>query len=168
MGRSDSSKPTSDRQPRQYFRGSHVSPRDKVGNRSVIRGGGPSTTLPSPTPINVAWRVMPSPHAAAAARPPYVSATSRGTTKIRLGVRTSSPLTGIKHTGLTGSPLPFPKRPVCGIVIPEMTRGTNRPTPRTWTTEEESTHDGGLDPHQRWRTCALGREQVEPTPQLDS
>ncbi|RWV99686.1 hypothetical protein GW17_00037404 [Ensete ventricosum] len=54
------------------------------------------------------------------------------------------------------------------IVIPEMTRGTNRPTPRTWTTEEEPTHTGGLDPHRRWRTYAHGREQVEPTPQLDS
>ncbi|RRT52804.1 hypothetical protein B296_00038169 [Ensete ventricosum] len=39
--------------------------------------------LPGPTPINVAWRAMPSPHATAVARPPYVSATSRGTTKDR-------------------------------------------------------------------------------------
>ncbi|RWW68496.1 hypothetical protein BHE74_00023979 [Ensete ventricosum] len=54
------------------------------------------------------------------------------------------------------------------IVIPETTQGTNRSTPRTWTTEEEPTHVGGLDPHQHWRTCTLGREQVEPTPQLDS
>ncbi|RZR74696.1 hypothetical protein BHM03_00041491 [Ensete ventricosum] len=53
-------------------------------------------------------------------------------------------------------------------VIPETTRATNRPTPRIWTTEEEPTHAGGLDPHRRWRTCALGREQIEPTPQLDS
>ncbi|RWW68491.1 hypothetical protein BHE74_00023983 [Ensete ventricosum] len=54
------------------------------------------------------------------------------------------------------------------IVIPEMTRGTNRSTPRTWTTEKEPTHAGGLDPHRRWQTYALEREQVEPTPQLDS
>ncbi|RZR96571.1 hypothetical protein BHM03_00025610 [Ensete ventricosum] len=81
MGRFDSSKPTPDGQPRQHFGGSHVSPRDQVGNQSVIRGGGPGTTLPGPTPINVAWRAMPSPYAAVAAHPPYVSATSRGTTK---------------------------------------------------------------------------------------
>ncbi|RWW18240.1 hypothetical protein GW17_00017785 [Ensete ventricosum] len=36
-----------------------------------------------PMPINAAWRPMPPPHAAAAARPPYVSAISRGTTKDR-------------------------------------------------------------------------------------
>ncbi|RZR96235.1 hypothetical protein BHM03_00025206 [Ensete ventricosum] len=54
------------------------------------------------------------------------------------------------------------------IVIPETTRGTSRPTLRTWTTEKVSTHAGGLDPHRRWRTCVLRREQVEPTPQLDS
>ncbi|RRT78696.1 hypothetical protein B296_00011608 [Ensete ventricosum] len=40
---------------------------------------------------------MPSPHAAAAARPPYVSTIFRGTTKVRLGVRASSPPTGIKY-----------------------------------------------------------------------
>ncbi|RWW76723.1 hypothetical protein BHE74_00015159 [Ensete ventricosum] len=40
---------------------------------------------------------MPSPHAAAEARPPYVSVISRGTTKVRLGVRASSPPTCIKH-----------------------------------------------------------------------
>ncbi|RWV90249.1 hypothetical protein GW17_00047572 [Ensete ventricosum] len=96
MGRSDSSKPTPDGQPRQHFGGSHVSPRDQVDSPSVIRGGGPGTTLPGPTPINIAWRAMPSPYAAAAACPPYVSATTRGTTKV-LGVRTSSPLTSIKH-----------------------------------------------------------------------
>ncbi|RRT52372.1 hypothetical protein B296_00027478 [Ensete ventricosum] len=37
-----------------------------------------------PTPINVAWCVMPSPHAATAARPLYVSAISRETTKDRI------------------------------------------------------------------------------------
>ncbi|RRT31469.1 hypothetical protein B296_00054969 [Ensete ventricosum] len=36
-----------------------------------------------PMPINVAWRITPSPHATAAARPPYVSVVSRGTTKDR-------------------------------------------------------------------------------------
>ncbi|RRT83413.1 hypothetical protein B296_00007866 [Ensete ventricosum] len=36
-----------------------------------------------PMPINAAWRPMPPPHAAAAARPPYVSVISRGTTKDR-------------------------------------------------------------------------------------
>ncbi|RRT75101.1 hypothetical protein B296_00011139 [Ensete ventricosum] len=36
-----------------------------------------------PMPINAAWRPMPSSHAAAAARPPYVSVISRGTTKDR-------------------------------------------------------------------------------------
>ncbi|RRT38929.1 hypothetical protein B296_00051233 [Ensete ventricosum] len=81
IGRSDSSKPTLDGQPRQHFGGSHVSSRDQVDSQSVIRGGGPGTTLPGPTPINVACHVMPSPHAAAVARPPYVSATSRETTK---------------------------------------------------------------------------------------
>ncbi|RZR82620.1 hypothetical protein BHM03_00009072 [Ensete ventricosum] len=40
MGRSDSSKSTLDEQPRQHFGGSHVSPRDQVGSRSSIRGGG--------------------------------------------------------------------------------------------------------------------------------
>ncbi|RRT34111.1 hypothetical protein B296_00039621 [Ensete ventricosum] len=40
MGRSDSSKPTPDGQPRQHFGGSHVSPRDQVVSRSGIRGGG--------------------------------------------------------------------------------------------------------------------------------
>ncbi|RWW29124.1 hypothetical protein GW17_00006357 [Ensete ventricosum] len=60
------------------------------------------------------------------------------------------------------------KLPSHRIVIPETTRGTNRPTLRTWITEEASTHAGGPNPHRRWRTCALGREQVEPTPQLDS
>ncbi|RRT79821.1 hypothetical protein B296_00000515 [Ensete ventricosum] len=38
-------------------------------------------TLPSPTPINVAWRGMPLPHAAAAVRPLYISVISRGTIK---------------------------------------------------------------------------------------
>ncbi|RZR95116.1 hypothetical protein BHM03_00023925 [Ensete ventricosum] len=128
--------------------------------------------MPSSMPINIVWRATPSPHAAAATRPPYDSTISQGTTRVRLGVLTSSPPTGIKHPfrhrGLTGSPLPFPKRPVCKIVIPETTRETNQPTLRMWTTEEASTHAGGLDPHRHWRTCALGREQVEPTPQLDS
>ncbi|RWW22156.1 hypothetical protein GW17_00013661 [Ensete ventricosum] len=54
------------------------------------------------------------------------------------------------------------------IVIPETARGTNRPTLRTRTTEGASIHAESLNPHRRWRTCALGREQVEPTPQLDS
>ncbi|RRT53454.1 hypothetical protein B296_00028177 [Ensete ventricosum] len=81
MGRFDSSKLTLDGHPRQYFGRSRVSPRDQIDSQSVIRGGGSGTTLPDPTPINVAWCVMPSPHAAAAARSPYVSATSRGTTK---------------------------------------------------------------------------------------
>ncbi|RWW62632.1 hypothetical protein BHE74_00030242 [Ensete ventricosum] len=40
MGRSDSSKPTLDGQPRQHFGGSHVSPRDQVGSQFGIRGGG--------------------------------------------------------------------------------------------------------------------------------
>ncbi|RRT52806.1 hypothetical protein B296_00038167 [Ensete ventricosum] len=83
MGRSDSSKPTPDEQPRQHFGESHVNPRDQVDSQSVIRGGGPGTILPGPMPINVTWRAMPSPYAAAAARPPYVSAISRGTTKDR-------------------------------------------------------------------------------------
>ncbi|RWW81431.1 hypothetical protein BHE74_00010164 [Ensete ventricosum] len=94
IGRSDSSKPTPDGQPRQHFGGSHVSPRDQVDSQSVIQGGGSGTTLPGPTPINVAWRAMPSPHATAVAHPPYISATSRGTTKVRLGVQTNSLLTG--------------------------------------------------------------------------
>ncbi|RWW73612.1 hypothetical protein BHE74_00018491, partial [Ensete ventricosum] len=34
-----------------------------------------------PTPINMAWRVMPSSHVAAAARPPYISVIFRGTIK---------------------------------------------------------------------------------------
>ncbi|RWV97122.1 hypothetical protein GW17_00040112 [Ensete ventricosum] len=50
-------------------------------------------TLPSSTPINVVRRVMPSPYAVAAARPPYDSAISRGTTRVRSGVLTSSPPT---------------------------------------------------------------------------
>ncbi|RWW67836.1 hypothetical protein BHE74_00024683 [Ensete ventricosum] len=124
MGRSDSSKPTPNGEPQQRFGGSHVNPRDQVGSRSGIR----------------------------AARPPYDSTISRGTTTVKLSVLTSSPPTGIKHPGLTGSPLPFPKRPVYRIVIPETTRGTNRPTLKTWTTEETSTHAGGLDLHRRWRT----------------
>ncbi|RRT39368.1 hypothetical protein B296_00040793 [Ensete ventricosum] len=65
-------------------------------------------TLPSPTPINVAWRVMLLPHAAAAAHPPYVSIISRGMTKVRLGVLTSSPLTGIKHPFRGHIGLPHP------------------------------------------------------------
>ncbi|RZR74116.1 hypothetical protein BHM03_00032213 [Ensete ventricosum] len=36
-----------------------------------------------PMPINAAWRPMPPPHAAVAARPSYVSVISRGTTKDR-------------------------------------------------------------------------------------
>ncbi|RRT43051.1 hypothetical protein B296_00020631 [Ensete ventricosum] len=36
-----------------------------------------------PMPINGVWRPMPPPHAAAATRPPYDSAISRGTTKDR-------------------------------------------------------------------------------------
>ncbi|RRT85646.1 hypothetical protein B296_00001068 [Ensete ventricosum] len=123
MGRSDSSKPMPDGQPQQHFEGSYVSPRDQVGCRSGIRGG--------------------------AARPPYDSTISRGTTRVRLSVLTSSPPTGIKHP----------------IVILETTRETNRPTLRTWTIKEALTHAGGLYPHRRWRTCALGREQVKPTPQ---
>ncbi|RRT37382.1 hypothetical protein B296_00049938 [Ensete ventricosum] len=81
MGRSDSSKLMLDGQPRQHFGGSHVSPRDQVDSQSGIRGGGSCTTLPGPTHINVAWRAMSSPHAAAAVHSPYVSVTSRGTTK---------------------------------------------------------------------------------------
>ncbi|RWV79543.1 hypothetical protein GW17_00059303 [Ensete ventricosum] len=46
------------------------------------------------------------------------------------------------------------------IVIPEMTRGTNRSTPRTWTTEKEPTHAGGLDPHRR----ALALDSSESAP----
>ncbi|RWW09793.1 hypothetical protein GW17_00026713 [Ensete ventricosum] len=41
------------------------------------------------------------------------------------------------------------KLPSHKIVIPETTRGTNRPMLRTWTTEEATTHAGGLDPHRR-------------------
>ncbi|RWW81429.1 hypothetical protein BHE74_00010162 [Ensete ventricosum] len=138
MGRSDSSKPTPDGQPRQHFGGSHVSPRDQVDSPSVIRGGGPGTTLPGPTPINIAWRAMPSPYAAAAACPPYVSATTRGTTKV-LGVRTSSPLTSIKH--------PFRQQwPVCSIVIPETAQGVSRSSSASRTTEGASTHAGSFDP----------------------
>ncbi|RWW65320.1 hypothetical protein BHE74_00027386 [Ensete ventricosum] len=74
-------------------------------------------------------------------------------------LRASRPYPEGRQRGFTGSTLPFPKRPMWRIVIPETTRGTNRPTPRTWTTEEEPTHTGGLDPHRCWRTCALGREQ---------
>ncbi|RWW82287.1 hypothetical protein BHE74_00009248 [Ensete ventricosum] len=37
--------------------------------------------IADPMPINVAWRITPSSHAAVAARPLYVSAISRGTTK---------------------------------------------------------------------------------------
>ncbi|RZR85401.1 hypothetical protein BHM03_00012375 [Ensete ventricosum] len=48
-------------------------------------------------PINGAWRPMPSPHATAAARPPYNSVISRGTTKVRLRVQASSPPIGIKY-----------------------------------------------------------------------
>ncbi|RZS17583.1 hypothetical protein BHM03_00049742, partial [Ensete ventricosum] len=48
------------------------------------------------------------------------------------------------------------KLPSHMIVIPEITRGTNRPMLRTWTTEKASTHARGLDPHRCWRTCALG------------
>ncbi|RWV97481.1 hypothetical protein GW17_00039728 [Ensete ventricosum] len=40
-----------------------------------------------PMPINAVWRPMPPSHATAAARLPYVSAISRGTTKVRLGDR---------------------------------------------------------------------------------
>ncbi|RWW47384.1 hypothetical protein BHE74_00046631 [Ensete ventricosum] len=75
---------------------------------------------------------------------------------------------GTTKRGLTGSTLPFPKRPVCRIVIPKTTRGINRPTLRTMTTEGAPIHAGSLDPHRRWRTCVLGREQVELTPQLNS
>ncbi|RZS25379.1 hypothetical protein BHM03_00058567 [Ensete ventricosum] len=42
-----------------------------------------------------------------------------------------------------------PGRQSIWIVIPEKTRGTNRPMLRTWTTEEATTHAGGLDPHRR-------------------
>ncbi|RZS22496.1 hypothetical protein BHM03_00055284 [Ensete ventricosum] len=128
MGRSDSSKPTPDGQPRQHFGGSHVSPRDQVDSPSVIRGGGPGTTLPGPTPINIAWRAMPSPYAAAAARPPYVSVTTQGTTKV-LGVRTSSPLTSIKH--------PFRQ---------QTAQGVSRSSSASRTTEGASTHVGSFDP----------------------
>ncbi|RWW86130.1 hypothetical protein BHE74_00005119 [Ensete ventricosum] len=38
-------------------------------------------------PINVAWRPMTPPHAAATARPPYVSAISRGTTKVSAHIK---------------------------------------------------------------------------------
>ncbi|RWW87630.1 hypothetical protein BHE74_00003534 [Ensete ventricosum] len=48
-------------------------------------------------PINAAWRPMLASYATAAARPPYVSAISRRTTKVRLGVRARSPPIGIKH-----------------------------------------------------------------------
>ncbi|RZR91092.1 hypothetical protein BHM03_00019138 [Ensete ventricosum] len=91
--------------------------------------------LPGPTPINVAWRAMPSPHAATFAHPPYVSATSQGTTKVRLGVRTNSPLTGIKH--------PF------RIVIPETAQGASRLSFASRTTEGASTDAGSFDPHRR-------------------
>ncbi|RRT32992.1 hypothetical protein B296_00051686 [Ensete ventricosum] len=43
MGRSDSSKPMPDGRPRQYFGGSHVSPRDQVCDQSGVRGGGART-----------------------------------------------------------------------------------------------------------------------------
>ncbi|RZR92910.1 hypothetical protein BHM03_00021297 [Ensete ventricosum] len=107
MGRSDSSKPTPNGQPRQHFGGSHVSPRDQVVSLSGIRGGGDR----------------------------------------------------VRHC-LAPCPLM--------IVIPETARGINRPTLKTRTTEGAPIHAGSLDPHRRWRTCALGREQVELTPQLDS
>ncbi|RWW28353.1 hypothetical protein GW17_00007193 [Ensete ventricosum] len=51
------------------------------------------------------------------------------TTRVRPGIRTSSPLTGIKHP----------------IVSPETTRGTNRPTLKTQITEEAPTHIKGPD-----------------------
>ncbi|RWV82499.1 hypothetical protein GW17_00056001, partial [Ensete ventricosum] len=40
MGRSDLSKPIARWTATQHFGGSHVSPRDQVGSRSGIRGGG--------------------------------------------------------------------------------------------------------------------------------
>ncbi|RZR71016.1 hypothetical protein BHM03_00002882 [Ensete ventricosum] len=83
MGRSDSSKPTLDGQPQQHFGGSHVSPTDQVGSRSGIRGGGDQVRHCLASPINIAWHAMPSPHVATAARLPYISAISRGTTKDR-------------------------------------------------------------------------------------
>ncbi|RZS11036.1 hypothetical protein BHM03_00042333 [Ensete ventricosum] len=54
------------------------------------------------------------------------------------------------------------------IAIPEMTQGTSRPSPASRTPKGASIHVGSFDPHRRWRTYALGRKQVEPTPQLDS
>ncbi|RZS07736.1 hypothetical protein BHM03_00038639 [Ensete ventricosum] len=49
------------------------------------------------------------------------------------------------------------------IVIPETTRGTNRPMPRTWTTEEEPTHAGGLDPHRPPRVPTEEASTMIPT-----
>ncbi|RWW65689.1 hypothetical protein BHE74_00026996 [Ensete ventricosum] len=60
---------------------------------------------------------------------------------------TSRPYPEGRQRGLTGSTLPFPKRLVCRIVIPETARGINRPTLRTRTTKGELIHAGSLDPH---------------------
>ncbi|RRT71944.1 hypothetical protein B296_00009428 [Ensete ventricosum] len=69
------------------------------------------------------------------------------------------------HVLCTSRPYPEGRQ---RIVIPETARGINRPTLRTRTTKGAPIHAGSLDPHRRWRTCALRREQVELTPQLDS
>ncbi|RWV92549.1 hypothetical protein GW17_00045067 [Ensete ventricosum] len=54
------------------------------------------------------------------------------------------------------------------IVIPETTQGISRPSLVSRTPEGASIHAGSFDPYRRWRTYALERKQVEPTPQLDS
>ncbi|RWW00956.1 hypothetical protein GW17_00036040 [Ensete ventricosum] len=104
-----------------------------------------------PMPINAAWRPMPPPYVVAVARPPYVSTISRGTTKGSLWVTPPIFKEAFVHD----------RRP----------RDDPRDKPTELCIENPegaSIHAESFDPHQHWRTYALGREQVEPTPQLDS
>ncbi|RWW86691.1 hypothetical protein BHE74_00004522 [Ensete ventricosum] len=81
------------------------------------------------------------------------------------GVPCPRPMPLQPHVLRTSRPYPEGRQ---RIVILETAQGTSRPSSTSRTPEGASIHAGSFDPHRRWRTCALGREQVEPTPQLDS
>ncbi|RZS03232.1 hypothetical protein BHM03_00033405 [Ensete ventricosum] len=60
-------------------------------------------------------------------------------------LRTSRPYPEGRRRGLSGSPLPSPKRPVYRIAIPET--GTSRRSSTSRTPEGASIHAGSFDPH---------------------
>ncbi|RZR99558.1 hypothetical protein BHM03_00029125 [Ensete ventricosum] len=112
-----------------------------------------------PMPINAAWRLMPPPPCCCSHR-----------SSVRLGHISRDDQCKAGGTGKFPSHMyktltPAAEKPVCRIAIPETAPGTHRPNPSSKTPGRASIHRKFQPPP---TTCALGREQVKLTPQLDS